>query len=230
MRGRSLRPTKAYPVKTPSYFLAALSIAVGLGAPLSVASSRAAAATPPPPPPQLSPLPTDSPVPLPTSTLVVPSSSPSPLASPRRSRSDASATPSPPADNRNGLEGVWEVQVQTSAATEYSHFEVVKQTANALTGLYLDKSGKKFPLTGSLDGSTVRLIVSMNDGTTLLFQGRVDGTTDMIGLLTNAKGQTPFTAEYRPKEKFFDNINAQPGGLGSGLPGSPGGPPGIPPR
>jgi hypothetical protein len=56
----------------------------------------------------------------------------------------------------------------------------------------------------------------MPDGTTLLLEGRLDGTTDMVGELTMAGGEVPFTASYRPKEKWIENVNPSPGGVGGG--------------
>ena len=124
-----------------------------------------------------------------------------------------SPTPTPPKDNRKGIEGVWEVQIQRTNKTTYTHFQLA-QTGATLSGVYLDGSGKKYPLAGSVDNGTVRLIVSMPDGTTLLLEGRLDGTTDMIGMLTTPQEQVPFTAAYRPKEKWIENVNPSPGGIG----------------
>jgi hypothetical protein len=145
-----------------------------------------------------------------------PVSSPSPSASPADS-----ASPSPPPDNRKGLDGVWELQIQPpDGNVEYRHFKIV-QTGTALTGMYLDEKGKKFPLTGAVDGQNVRIVIQRPDGSTILLEGRVDGTTDMLGMFTDAKQNVPFTAAYRPKEKWSDNVNAAPGGL-TGTGGSSG--------
>jgi hypothetical protein len=130
-------------------------------------------------------------------------------------------TPTPPPNPRKGLEGVWEVQLQRPNTTDYTHF-ILKQSGNALSGTYLDGRGKKYPLAGSVDGEAVRMIVSMPDGTTLLLEGKLDGTTDMLGMFTSPKGQIPFTASYRPKEKWIENVNPAPGGIGGGL-GQPSG-------
>ena len=73
---------------------------------------------------------------------------------------------------------------------------------------------KKYPLVGN--GSTdsdVRLIVTMPNGTTILMEGRLDGTTDMVGVLTSPSGQVPFTASYRAKEKWIENVSPSPGGI-----------------
>ncbi len=53
----------------------------------------------------------------------------------------------------------------------------------------------------------------MPNGTTLLLEGKLDGTTDMVGMLTMPDGQLPFTASYRAKEKWIENVNPSPGGI-----------------
>ncbi len=174
----------------------------------SLGGSPAVAATAPPTPPPL-PASTSAPAPVGTPTgnpyalpTLTPINSPNP-----------GKTPAPPIGVRKGIEGVWEVQIQRGAATEYDHFQL-KQDQNAITGFYLDTEKKKFPLAGSLDGKTVRIVVTFADGTTATFTAQLDGTTDMLGLMLTPKESTPFTAAYRPKESFFDNINPAPGGLG----------------
>ncbi len=137
-----------------------------------------------------------------------------PSPAPGKGKAEPSATPSPPPDDRKGLDGVWELQIQRGGNTEYEHFDL-KQTGTALTGIYLTQDKKKYPLAGSVDGHNVRLVVSLADGSTIVLEGRTDGTTDMLGMLTDPKERVPFTAAYRPKEKWSDNLNAQPGGLGS---------------
>jgi hypothetical protein len=199
-----------------------------------VAALALVAAAPPPPPT----LPASSPSPAisaaPSTPAAVASASPAPLASPTsdpysifgKPPGGASPTPkdkrpTPPPDDRKGLDGVWEIAIQpVGSDTLYEHFNL-KQTGLALAGTYLNHDNKKSPLSGAIDGTTVRLVVTLPDGTTLILEGRLDGTTDMVGILTDAKGRTPFTAAYRPKERWIDNINATPGGLGGG---------GIPPR
>jgi hypothetical protein len=123
-------------------------------------------------------------------------------------------SPSPPPNARKGLEGVWEVQIQHPSGTDYTHFKLTQQ-GEALTGTYVDARGKKYPLAGTVDGQAIRLIVSMPNGTTLLLEGKLDGTTDMIGELTMTGGEVPFTASYRPKEKWIENVNPSPGGIPS---------------
>jgi hypothetical protein len=46
-------------------------------------------------------------------------------------------------------------------------------------------------------------------------EGKLDGNTDIVGMLTMPDSQLPFTASYRPKSKWIDNVNASPGGLPS---------------
>ncbi len=104
------------------------------------------------------------------------------------------------------------MQIQRPSATDYTHFQL-SQDGGALTGVYLDTHGKKYPLSGSVDGQAIRLIVTLPGGTTLLLEGRLDGTTDMVGMLTAPDGQVPFTAAYRAKEKWIENVNPSPGGI-----------------
>jgi hypothetical protein len=141
-----------------------------------------------------------------------PSATINPKASPK-------PTPTPPPNARKGIEGVWEVQIQKGSQTTYTHFKLLHQQGGTLSGVYLDTNGKKYPLAGSLDGQAIRLIVSMPNGTTTLLEGRLDGTTDMVGMMTTTKGETAFTAAYRPKEKWIDNISPSPGGIGTGTGG-----------
>ena len=165
----------------------------------------AVAATPPPTPP-----------PIGTPQAPLPNASGAPAAPiPSTSGPTRGPSPSPPPNARKGLDGVWEVQIQRPSGTDYTHFKVAQQ-GDALSGTYLDAHGKRYPLSGSVAGSDVRLIVTLPDGTTLLLEGRLDGTTDMVGELTMAGGEVPFTASYRAKEKWIDNVNPSPGGIGAG--------------
>jgi hypothetical protein len=183
--------------------LASAALAIAVLTP-SLAGAPAAAATAPPTPPPL-PAVTATPAPAPFSMpTLTPVGSPNP---------NPTKTPAPRPGIRKGIEGVWEVQIQRGAVTEYDHFQI-KQDENALTGFYLDTDKKKSALAGSLDGKTVRIVVTFADGTTAVFSAQLDGTTDMLGLMTTPKESTPFTAAYRPKESFFDNINPAPGGMG----------------
>ncbi len=199
--------------------------------------------TPPPSPPPLnasspSPSPSPSDVTLPQATpSASPVPSPSASASPDLNsvfgghghgrgghRPQASGTPSPPPQQtRTGLDGVWELEIQRGPKTEYEHMNLV-QTGQSITGFYLTKDKKKYPLSGSVDGqNNFRVVISMPDGSTVLLEARVDGNTDMLGMLTDAKEQVPFTGEFRAKEKWIENVNAAPGGIMPGAGGS--GPP-----
>lgn len=194
-------------MKSFSYLLAACAgLAGALFTGLPRDGAVAAAATPPPtPPPITAPVLT----PEPAASLPTPSA-----AFPARPAASASPTPTPPPNARKGLNGVWEVQIQHPDSTEYTHLNLTQDGA-ALNGTYLDSNKKRYPLVGTIDGQDVRLIVSLPNGTTLLMEGRLDGTTDMVGLLTTAGGQIPFTASYRAKEKWIENVNASPGGIPS---------------
>jgi hypothetical protein len=194
----------------PIVFLAASAgIAASAGLMLSTPSARhtAAAATPPPTPPPIS-----SPV-TPPPAAPMPSTTPS-TAFPITGATPATRpSPSPPPNARKGIEGVWEVAIQHSNSTDYTHF-LLRQAGDQLSGTYLD--GKtKYPLAGTLDGQQIRLIVTMPNGTTLLLEGKLDGTTDMLGMMTSPKGEVPFTASYRAKTNWIENVNPSPGGVPS---------------
>lgn len=149
---------------------------------------------------------------------MVPSSLPAnviPTAKPK-----TGATPAPPKDedaNRVGISGVWEVAIQQPDNVQYVHFKL-DQKGSALTGQYLDGNGKKYPLAGSVDGKNVRVVVSLPNGTALIFNGTQDAGSDMVGTLDNAKDVVGFTASYRPKYKWIDNLSPGAGGLGNGVP------------
>ncbi len=179
----------------------ALLIAIaGSGQPPALARS---AATPPPPPPALS-----------SGTAGAPTPTPVPVLTGGQPKTTPSPSP-PPANEagRVGLSGVWEVQIQRESDTIYAHFKLV-QKSGVLSGVYMDPAGKQFPLAGSIDVKTVHLVISMPDGSTLTFEGSQDNNTDMLGMMTSAKENIAFTAAYRPKEKFIDNITPGAAGLG----------------
>jgi hypothetical protein len=152
-----------------------------------------------------------------------PTVSPTPTASPASTFTlptpKTSATPAPPKDTedakRVGISGVWEVQIQQSSNTVYTHFKL-DQKGDELTGQYLDTNGKKYPLAGSVNTKDVHLVVSMPDGSALVFDGTVEGGMDMAGTITTSKDTVGFTAAYRPKYKWLDNLSPNPG-----LPGTP---------
>lgn len=189
---------------------------------VAVQSRPVAAATPPPTPPPIT-APVASSAPVFPNAISTPIPIPSGYGLPGAPK--LKATPTPPPSARKGIEGVWEVQIQRGDNTEYAHFNIKNQAGNVLTGVYRKPDGKLFPLSGSVDGTNVRLVVSMPDGTTLLLQGRLSGTSDMLGMLTSQKGEVYFTASWRPKEKWIENITPGTGlgGMGGGLPN--GGPP-----
>ena len=148
----------------------------------------------------------------------------SPSPGPRGRRgAGAHAAPTPP-PIRKGVDGVWEIQIQRGPKVEYEHMNLV-QNGQTITGIYLTQDKKKYPVQGSLDAQNeVRLVVSLPDGSTILMEGLVDNLTDMRGMYTNVTERVPFTAAYRPKENWLENVNAAPGGLGGGS-GPPGGGP-----
>jgi hypothetical protein len=199
----------------PLFSAAAAGITLAVLSFLAVPYGRfvAAAATPPPTPPPIgtpaAPAPAAA-TPTPAaSNYALPATTPAPAPS-----AQVKPTPTPPANARKGLDGVWEVEIQHPNLTDYTHFKLTQQ-GDALTGTYLDAHNKRYPLSGTVDGQDVRLIVTMPNGTTILMEGKLDGTTDMVGMLTMPNGQVPFTASYRAKEKWIENVNPSPGGIPS---------------
>jgi len=192
---------------------AAFGLVCSFGASPRQNALASAFATPPPPPPAL---PSAAPSPTPT-PIGVPGPTSNPPAVTVPIGASPSATPTPVKDkDRVGISGVWEIQIQRPSGTSYAHFKLA-QNGNTLTGVYLDGDNKRFPLAGTFNAATktVRIIVSFRDGSTMTFEGTEDNATDMIGDLTSAKDSAvAFTAAYRPKYEFLDNINATPGGLG----------------
>lgn len=141
---------------------------------------------------------------------------PKPAASASIKIGGAKATPAPPKDTtikRVGIAGVWEIQIQRATGVTYTHFKI-DQKDNVLTGTYLDTDGKKYPLFGSIDGKSVRVVVSLPTGSTLVFTGTQDAFTDMIGMLALSNDSVPFTAAYRPKYNWLDNLTPGAGGMG----------------
>lgn len=194
--------------------IAGAALAVAAIGSATFSAQPGAAATAPPPPPQPGAVVT------PSATMQPMQATPTPIPLLTIGKTPVPAAtnaPKAPADKRVGYEGVWEVQLQRGEQTTYTHFSL-KQTATALTGVYLDKDNKKYPIAGSIDGQTIRLVVSMPDGSTQIFTGKVTGTTDMLGMMAKGNDSIPFTAAYRPKENWLENVNAAPGGMGGGLP------------
>lgn len=146
-----------------------------------------------------------------------PSPNPAPAASAAPRATATPAAPTEADDKRVGISGVWEVQIQQPAGVVYTHFKL-DQKNTVLTGQYLDEKGKKYPLQGNVDGKDVHIIVTMPDGTALAFTGTVEANTDMAGVLDFGKDAVGFTAAYRPKYKWIDNLSPNPG---VGTPGVP---------
>jgi hypothetical protein len=188
-----------YPLAVSGAAVALLASFLAAPAGLRVA---AAAATPPPTPPP----PHSSTAPMPTLPPGTGSLAPG-----------ATPTPPPGDENRKGIEGVWEVQIQHTDSTEYVHWKLVQDTSAAssatLSGVYLDKDGKAFPLAGALDGKTIDIVVSLKNGTSIVFKATLEGTSDMLGMMTMGPDSIAFTAAYRPKYKFIDNISPSTGGI-----------------
>ena len=186
------------------FSLAATAFALGSFQALHAPAQAQTAATPPPPPP--------APVASATPQVQTPLSGPRPK---------GTATPAPPKDeeaNRAGISGVWEIAIQQPDKVVYTHFKL-DQKGTVLTGQYLDADGKKYPLTGAVDGKNGRVVVSMPNGTAMVFNGTEDGGLDMVGTLDTSKDTIGFTASYRPKYKWIDNLT--PGGSGMGGSGIP---------
>ncbi len=209
-RSRSGSSKSESPVRTSFFYVTAAAGVVAAFFTLGPPSARlaAVAATPPPTPPPIGTPANASPAP---DATLFPAPAVTPSAAPT-SRARTKPTPSPPPNARKGLDGVWEVAIQHPNTTDYTHFKIAQQ-GDAITGTYLDSKGKQYPLAGSVDGQAIRLIVSMPNGTTLLLEGKLDGTTDMVGMLTMPTGQLPFTASYRARQKWIENINPSPGGI-----------------
>lgn len=151
--------------------------------------------------------------PTPAPSAALPLALPTPKATPV-----PKATPAPPKDTsvkRVGISGVWEIAIQRVTGVTYTHFKI-DQKDNVLTGEYLDSNGKKFPLFGSIDAKNVRVVVSLPTGATLVFTATVDGFSDMIGMIAMTNESVPFTAAYRPKYNWLDNLS--PGTSGMGVP------------
>lgn len=162
----------------------------------------------------------------PPTPVPAPSTAPQPSATPQlqipTTTKKATPTPAPPTDEdakRVGISGVWEVQIQEPSTTVYTHFKLT-QAGSVLTGQYLDTNGKKYPLTGNVDQKDVHIVVTMPNGNSLVFTGTVEANTDMEGTLDRTKDSVGFTAAYRPKYKWIDNLSPNPG-IGAGQPGVP---------
>lgn len=135
-----------------------------------------------------------------------PASSPSPAAS--------GQTPAPP--QFTTLDGTWEVEVQMPSKTLYSHWDL-RQTGQGgadISGIW-DRGGKptkKDSLTGTFDGRLFKFSATQG-GTQYTFTGYVENYSDIVGMMSDGKNNTPFTAEHRKKEKGINQINP------AGIPG-----------
>jgi hypothetical protein len=191
-------------VKRLSLYVAAPAFGVATLLAMYTGAAAQTAATPPPAPPS-------------PNASAAPTLPPDLLATPKPK---GTATPAPPKDvvpNRVGISGVWEIAIQESSGVVYTHFKL-DQKGNVLTGQYLDESGKKYPLAGSVDGKTVRVVVSLPNGKALVFNGTQDAGADMVGTLEGLSDMVGFTAAYRPKYNWYDNLTPGAGGLGNGVP------------
>ncbi|HET9096108.1 MAG TPA: hypothetical protein VFN37_05575 [Candidatus Baltobacteraceae bacterium] len=159
--------------------------------------------------------------PTPAPQVPAPQATPTPQLQIPAAKAKATPTPAPPSDvddKRVGISGVWEVQIQQPNGTVYTHFKL-DQKGTALTGQYLDTNGKKYPLEGSVAQKDVHIVVTMPNGSAMVFDGTLDATTDMEGILASTKDMIGFTAAYRPKYKWIDNLSPNPGmGTQTGVP------------
>jgi len=198
---------------------------------IAAAPSPQSTPTAPPSPPPLqgspavtvsaSPEVAPSVTPTPNLDTIMGGSQPSPGPGPKgRHGAGPRGTPAPP-PVRRGIDGVWEIEIQRGPKTQYEHMNLL-QHGDAITGIYLTADKKRYPIAGSVDAqNNVRLVISLPDGTTILMEGLVDNLTDMRGMFTDPTERVPFTAAYRPKENWIENINASPGGLGGGTGSGP---------
>lgn len=179
---------------------------------LALASSGVAWATYP------SDLPPSAITPQPTST-PAPRVKPTPKPAAAAPKSSGSPTPAPP--QYTTLDGTWEIEFQSRDKTQYAHWTLQQTTGQAgsdVSGIW-DQGGKpakKVPITGTFDGRLFKF--TAKDGTKeYTFSGYVENYTDIVGMASDGKSDTPFTAQHRKKERAIDQI-------------SPGGIPGITPR
>ena len=188
---------------------------------------------PPTPPPPVSPSITQAPaaqLPVPATPAVSapPTASPAPRgrgrARPAESPSpaaSASETPAPP--QFTTLDGVWEVELQTSGGkTIYYHWNL-RQTGQAgadVSGTW-DRGGKpdvKVSMNGSFDGRLFKFTATQG-ATQYTFTGYVENYSDIVGMMNDGKKDTAFTAQHRKKTKAINSI--APGGMPLPGPGAP---------
>jgi len=190
---------------------------------LAVAGAQQVAPTPPPP---ISPSVTQAPaaqLPVPATPAVSapPTSSPAPRGRGRRApaatpspsaSASASETPAPP--QFTTLDGVWEVEIQTRDKTLYYHWNL-RQSGQAgadISGVW-DRGGKppvKVSMNGTFDGRLFKFTATQG-ATQYTFTGYVENYSDIVGMMSDGKKDTAFTAQHRKKEKGINAI--APGGL-----------------
>jgi hypothetical protein len=123
-------------------------------------------------------------------------------APPPSAAATAQPTPAPSASDAatpaaySSLDGTWEVQLQDGSRTTYSHFKL-RQSGQDVAGTWVVDRSHLYPLTGSYDGRLFKFTATETAGA-VTFSGYVDGSTEMVGLLTRAGGAAmPFTASHR---------------------------------
>lgn len=184
---------------------------------------------PPTPPPPISPNATQGPaVQLPVPATPQVSAAPTPTPGPRgRGRApqsapspsaSASETPAPP--QFTTLDGIWEVEMQTRSKTLYSHWSLHQsgQAGADVSGIW-NRGGKppvNVSMSGTFDGRLFKFTATQG-AKQYTFTGYVENYTDIVGMMTDGKTETAFTAEHRKKEKAINQIN--PGAIP--LPGTP---------
>lgn len=184
-----MRGSLAHRTVRPAAVLAALvALAAGGGAwgtPAGAATTAPATAVP-------SVAPSATPVPAATAA-------PTPAPAPRRRGHDdepidfPSAAPTSPAFAT--LDGTWEVQLQYSDRTDYSHF-TLRQNGQTISGTWnVEKDA--YPIEGTYDGRLFKFSIKQPT-TTLQLSGYVETASDMVGMIVPEKGaNTAFTASHR---------------------------------
>lgn len=121
---------------------------------------------------------------------------------------NATETPAPP--QYTTLDGTWEVELQMRAKTSYSHWSLHQSgSAGADVSGVWDRGGKppkKVTLTGTFDGRLFKFTAT-DGGTEYTFTGYVENYSDIVGLMNDGKGDMPFTAQHRKKEKAINQIS-----------------------
>ena len=82
--------------------------------------------------------------------------------------------------------------------------------ANRLTQIAQGTSTVGF----SYDNANRRSTLTLPNGATLTFNGTHEAFTDMVGMLALSNESVPFTAAYRPKYNWLDNLAPGTGGIG----------------